>query len=93
MAAGHAEVGLASDTAGSIRVPASYQGLWGLRTTHNLVPRQGMLPLSQTFDTVGWLTRDAATLERVATWMLVTDSSAADPEADLTPDGPFPAGG
>ena len=90
VAMGHAEVGLASDTAGSIRVPASYQGLWGLRTTHNLVPRQGMLPLSQTFDTVGWLTRDARTLERVAAWVLVTDSSVADPEADLTPDGPFP---
>ena len=90
VATGQAEVGLASDTAGSIRVPASYQGLWGLRTTHGLVPRQGMLPLSQTFDTVGWLARDARTLERVATWVLVTDSSAADPDADLTPDGPFP---
>ena len=90
VATGQAEVGLASDTAGSIRVPASYQGLWGLRTTHDLVPRQGMLPLSQTFDTVGWLARDVDTLERVARWVLVTDSSAADPDADLTPDGPFP---
>ncbi|MCB0887747.1 MAG: amidase, partial [Propionibacteriaceae bacterium] len=47
---------LATDTAGSVRVPASYQGLWGLRTTHGLVPRQGLLPLAQSFDTVGWLT-------------------------------------
>lgn len=75
VAAGHADIGLATDTAGSIRVPASYQGLWGLRTTHGLVPRQGVLPLSQTFDTVGWLTRDGHTLQRVADWCLSFDGS------------------
>ncbi|KQQ00728.1 MULTISPECIES: AtzH-like domain-containing protein [unclassified Rathayibacter] len=63
---GQASVGLATDTAGSIRVPASYQGLWGLRTTHGAVPVAGLLPLAPSFDTVGWLTRDLATLRRVA---------------------------
>jgi amidase len=77
VALGHADIGLATDTAGSIRVPASYQGLWGLRTTHDLVPRQGMLPLAQSFDTVGWLTRDGETLERVADWCLSYDGSAS----------------
>ncbi|HEY0374318.1 MAG TPA: amidase family protein, partial [Amnibacterium sp.] len=61
-----ADVGLATDTGGSIRVPASYQGLWGLRTTHGRVPRDGLLALAPSFDTVGWLTRDAATL--AAAW-------------------------
>ncbi|MFT4051043.1 MAG: DUF3225 domain-containing protein [Microbacterium sp.] len=75
VATGQAEVGLATDTAGSVRVPASYQGLWGLRTTHGLVPRQGMLPLAQSFDTVGWLTRDGETLQRVADWCLSYDGS------------------
>lgn len=75
VATGQAEIGLATDTAGSVRVPASYQGLWGLRTTHDLVPRQGMLPLAQSFDTVGWLTRDGATLQRVADWCLSYDGS------------------
>jgi amidase len=75
VATGQAEVGLATDTAGSVRVPASYQGLWGLRTTHDLVPRQGMLPLAQSFDTVGWLTRDGDTLQRVADWCLSYDGS------------------
>ena len=56
-------------------MPASYQGLWGLRTTHGLVPRQGLLPLAQSFDTVGWLTRDGATLQRVADWCLSYDGS------------------
>jgi amidase len=75
VATGQAEVGLATDTAGSVRVPASYQGLWGLRTTHGLVPRQGMLPLAQSYDTVGWLTRDGDTLQRVADWCLSYDGS------------------
>ncbi|GAA4718186.1 hypothetical protein GCM10023216_03220 [Isoptericola chiayiensis] len=75
VATGQAEIGLATDTAGSVRVPASYQGLWGLRTTHGLVPRQGMLPLAQSFDTVGWLTRDGGTLQRVADWCLSYDGS------------------
>ncbi|ROS29534.1 Asp-tRNA(Asn)/Glu-tRNA(Gln) amidotransferase A subunit family amidase [Rathayibacter sp. PhB127] len=63
---GQAAVGLATDTAGSIRVPASYQGLWGLRTTHGAVPVEGLLPLAPSFDTVGWLTRDLEVLRRVA---------------------------
>ncbi|MFG6503570.1 AtzH-like domain-containing protein [Microbacterium sp. P05] len=75
VATGQAEVGLATDTAGSIRVPASYQGLWGLRTTHGLVPRQGLLPLAQSFDAIGWLTRDGDTLQRVADWCLSYDGS------------------
>nr|WP_246414176.1 amidase family protein [Microbacterium thalassium] len=75
VASGQAEIGLATDTAGSVRVPASYQGLWGLRTTHDLVPRQGMLPLAQSFDTIGWLTRDGETLQRVADWCLSYDGS------------------
>ncbi|WP_267419563.1 MULTISPECIES: AtzH-like domain-containing protein [unclassified Curtobacterium] len=66
VALGQADLALGTDTAGSVRVPASYQGLWGLRTTHGAVPREGLLPLAQTFDTVGWLARDAATLRAAA---------------------------
>ncbi len=66
VALGQASIGLGTDTAGSIRVPASYQGLWGLRTTHGAVSRDGLLPLAPSFDTVGWLTRDAATLRAAA---------------------------
>ncbi|WP_258366288.1 AtzH-like domain-containing protein [Curtobacterium sp. MCPF17_031] len=65
VALGQADLGLGTDTAGSIRVPASYQGLWGLRTTHGTVSRSGVLPLAQTFDTVGWLTRDPGVLRQV----------------------------
>jgi amidase len=62
VATGQVTIGLGTDTGGSIRVPASYNGLWGLRTTHGAVSRSGLLPLAPSFDTVGWLTRDAATL-------------------------------
>ncbi|MGO2112585.1 MAG: AtzH-like domain-containing protein, partial [Pseudoclavibacter sp.] len=77
VAAGIATVGLATDTAGSIRVPSSYQGLWGLRTTFGAVPRDGMLPLAPSFDTVGWIARDGRTLQRVVDWSLEAGAGSA----------------
>ena len=66
VALGQASIGLGTDTAGSIRVPASYQGLWGLRSTHGSVSSDRLLPLAPTFDTVGWLTRSATVLRAAA---------------------------
>jgi amidase len=66
VALGHASIGLATDTAGSIRVPASYQGLWGLRTTHGAVDAAGLLPLAASFDAIGWLTRSPSVLRAAA---------------------------
>jgi Asp-tRNA(Asn)/Glu-tRNA(Gln) amidotransferase A subunit family amidase len=66
VALGQAEVGLGTDTAGSIRVPASYHGLVGFRPTHGAIGTDGVLPLAPSFDTVGWLTRDVATSRDVA---------------------------
>lgn len=62
---GVCEIGLGADTAGSIRVPAAFQGLHGLRTTHGSVSAAGVLPLAPSLDTIGWMTRDALTLARV----------------------------
>ena len=61
-----ADIGLGTDTGGSIRVPASYQGVWGLRTTHGLLPCDNMVALAPSFDTIGWMTRDLDTLQKVA---------------------------
>lgn len=66
VAQGQASIGVGSDTAGSIRVPASYQGLWGLRTTHGAVSLAGVVPLAPRYDTVGWLTRAGSSLREVA---------------------------
>ena len=68
---------LGTDTGGSTRVPASYAGLWGLRTTHGLVSAQGLVPLHPAFDTVTWLAFDAATFERVAAVLLPPSDFAA----------------
>jgi amidase len=67
---GQASIGLGTDTGGSIRVPAAYQGLFGIRTTHGAVKRTGLLPLAPSFDTVGWLTRSAALLQAVGEVLL-----------------------
>lgn len=67
VALGQVDIGIGSDTAGSIRIPASYQGLWGLRTTHGAVTLVGVLPLAPRYDTVGWLTRDGVMMLATAT--------------------------
>ena len=66
VAAGLIDIGLGSDTGGSVRMPASFCGVWGLRTTHGALPMDGTMPLAPSFDTVGWFARDATTLDRVA---------------------------
>ncbi|HEV2633859.1 MAG TPA: AtzH-like domain-containing protein [Actinocrinis sp.] len=80
VATGQASIGLGTDTAGSVRVPASYQGLWGLRTTHGAVSRDGLLALAPSFDTVGWLTRAPGLLRTAAEVSL-------DPDAATRPAG------
>ena len=65
VARGEADVGLGTDTGGSIRVPACYNGLFGIRPTHGRLSLEHMVPLAPRFDTPGWLCRDATTLERV----------------------------
>jgi Asp-tRNA(Asn)/Glu-tRNA(Gln) amidotransferase A subunit family amidase len=70
VAAGEADLGLGTDTAGSIRVPASYQGLYGLRTTHGMVATTGMIGLAESFDAVGLLARDPGLLDTAARTIL-----------------------
>lgn len=73
-ALGQVDIGLGSDTGGSVRVPSSYQHLWGIRTTCGSVPMEGVLPLSQSFDTVGWMTRTPDLLEKVAKVLITQES-------------------
>ncbi|MER7281790.1 amidase family protein [Dactylosporangium sp. NPDC000244] len=77
VATGHADIGLGTDTSGSVRVPASCCGLFGLRPTHGAVPTEGVQPLAPSFDTVGWITRDAATLAAVGEVLLPPGPVAA----------------
>jgi amidase len=83
---GHATIGLGTDTAGSIRVPAAYQGLYGIRTTHGAVPMTGVLPLSPSYDAVGWLTRSAFLLRAVGDVLLPDQESADDDTLVVVPE-------
>lgn len=65
-----ASIGLGTDTGGSIRIPAAYQGLYSLRSTYNVISRSGVLPLAPSFDAIGWLTRDSHTLSAVGDVLL-----------------------
>lgn len=75
VAGGLADFALGTDTGGSVRVPASFCGLYGLRTTHGRVDLAGVMPQAPSFDTAGWFARDGATLLRVSEAAL--DESAA----------------
>jgi amidase len=59
VAAGLCDFALGSDTGGSIRVPASYCGLYGLRPTHGRIVMKGVTPMAPSYDTVGYLAREA----------------------------------
>jgi 2-dehydropantoate 2-reductase len=60
VAAGVCDLAIGTDTGGSIRIPASYCGLAGLKPTYGLVPLEGVFPLSPTCDHAGTLTATAA---------------------------------
>ena len=62
IAASFAVVGWGSDTCGSIRIPAAYGSLFGLRPTSGLVSRNGVIPLSHTQDVIGPLARTVTDL-------------------------------
>lgn len=82
---GHATIGLGTDTGGSIRVPAAYQGLYGIRTTHAAIATHGLLALAPSFDTVGWMTRDADLLALVGE-VLLPDSPGGSTDLVVVPE-------
>ena len=57
-ALGLAAAGIGTDTGGSVRIPAAWNGLVGLKTTFGLLPNDGVVPLAESLDTVGPLARD-----------------------------------
>jgi amidase len=79
VAAGLVDFSIGSDTGGSVRLPASYCGILGLRPTHGRISLDGVCPLAPSFDTCGWFARDAAVFERIGRVLLGDTAPAPNP--------------
>jgi amidase len=70
VAGGACDIGLGTDSGGSVRAPASFCGLFGIRPSLGRIDSRGMMVQSPTFDTVGYFTRDPSTFARVGAVLL-----------------------
>jgi amidase len=79
---GLVDLALGSDTGGSVRVPASYNGIYGMRPSHGRISLAGVMPLAPSFDTVGWFAREPA-LFVTAGRVLLDDRASGRPPGRL----------
>lgn len=86
VAAGFVPVSLGSDTNGSIRVPAAFCGLYGLKPTYGRLPRSGTFPFCDSLDHVGPFARSVADLARV--YDALQGHDASDPVCARRPIAP-----
>jgi amidase len=77
VAGGLVDFALGTDTGGSVRIPASFCGIFGIRPTHGRLPLDGMVGQAPSFDTIGWFARDARLLGRIGEILLDTDLKSA----------------
>lgn len=92
-AAGIVGFALGSDTGGSVRLPASYCGLYGMRSSHGRIPLAGAMPLAPSYDTVGWFARDALLFANVGKVLLQDDEPAPLPRRVLLAEDLFELAG
>ena len=79
VAGGLVDFALGTDCGGSVRLPASYCGILGIRPTHGRVSLDGVIPFAQSFDVIGWFSRDARVLRSVATVLLDVEPKVVRP--------------
>jgi amidase len=73
VASGLCDFALGTDSGGSVRVPSSFSGLYGIRPTHGRIDFTGITVQSPSADTCGWFARDAGTFARVGQVLLGAD--------------------
>lgn len=83
VASGLVDFALGTDTGGSVRVPSSFCGLFGIRPTHGRLPLAGVTPLAPSFDTLGWMARGGDILARVGDSLLRDDPVGVPPREFL----------
>ena len=83
VACGAAFASLGSDTGGSVRIPASANGLVGLKPTYGLIPRTGSMKLAPSIDVIGPMARTTADLAEIL--QVVAGGDGVDANASLRP--------
>jgi amidase len=86
VAGGAVDFALGTDTGGSVRAPAAFCGLLGLRPTHGAVSLEGVTPFAPSYDTVGLLAREAGILDRAARALLGPPASFGAPRLLIAED-------
>jgi len=76
-AAGACDFALGSDTGGSVRVPAAFCGLYGIRPTHGRIDMTGAMPMAPSFDVPGWFSSGPGVLRRVGEVLLEAGGARA----------------
>jgi amidase len=84
---------IGTDCGGSVRLPASFCGLYGFRPSHGRITLDGCMPLASSFDTFGWFAREAGTLARVGEALLEETPRAMRPKRLLFAGDAFEAAG
>jgi len=85
VAGGLVDFAIGTDTGGSVRVPAAFCGLYGMRPTHGAISLAGCMALAPAFDTCGWFARDAGLLARVGDVLLPPPMGDEGPATDCPP--------
>ncbi len=95
-AAGACDFALGSDTGGSVRIPAAFCGLFGIRPTHGRVSLAGVMAMAPSFDVPGWFSHGPGVFQRVGNVLLqrqrvsatfneliILDDAFAEPDAEV----------